>query len=112
MPYDAFIKKIVAIFERCVNTQFFTNSMRTFSSMPNDNLNSFLNLIKGQFSEPERDRIDQDTDLKTLKEWSSLQTMIIVNEIDKVYNVILDFKDIKDAANVAQLFNAVQAKLN
>lgn len=80
--------------------------------MSNHNLNSFISLIKNQFSEPERDGIDQDTDLKTLKEWSSLQTMIIVNEIDKEYNVILDFNDIKNAASVEQLFNAVQAKLN
>jgi acyl carrier protein len=80
--------------------------------MQETSLNSFVDLIRNQFRDEDRDRIDEGTDLKTLKEWSSLQTMIIVNEIDKEYNVILGFEDIKNAANVAQLFTTVQSKLS
>jgi acyl carrier protein len=80
--------------------------------MPDHSLNIFVALIKNQFREEDRDLIDPETDLRTLKEWSSLQTMIIVNEIDKEYNVILGFEDIKNAANVAQLFETVQNKLS
>jgi len=80
--------------------------------MPDSSLNNFIDLIKGQFRDEDREKINEKTDLKTLKEWSSLQTMIIVNEIDKEYNVILGFEDIKNAANVAQLFNTVQSKLS
>lgn len=71
----------------------------------------FLDLIRNQFDEETRETIQQSTDLKTLKEWTSLQTMIIVNEIDSNYNVILDFKDIKKAGNVMELFEIVQTKL-
>jgi acyl carrier protein len=80
--------------------------------MADNTLNSFVELIKNQFREEERDAINETTDLKTLKECSSLQTMIIVNEIDKHYNVILGFEDIKNAANVAQLFACVQSELS
>lgn len=80
--------------------------------MPANNLNSFIALIREQFREEDRALINEKTDLKTLKEWSSLQTMILVSEIDKEYNVILGFEDIKRAANVEQLFGVVQTKMN
>ncbi|MCC6372473.1 MAG: acyl carrier protein [Bacteroidia bacterium] len=71
---------------------------------------NFLALIRNQFRPEDREAITLDTDLKTLNEWSSLQTMIIVNEIDKAYNVILGFEDLKNANTVAQLFNIVQSR--
>ena len=78
--------------------------------MLNSQLNSFLNLIQNQFKEENRALINEYTDLKTLKEWSSLQTMIVVNEIDKEYNVVLDADDIKQASSVDELFEIVKTK--
>ncbi len=80
--------------------------------MGNAELDRFITLVRKQFREEDNGPIIESTDLKTLKEWSSLQTMIIVSEIDKEYNVILDFEDIKKAKNVAELFVIVQTKLN
>jgi acyl carrier protein len=71
----------------------------------------FLELIKKQFSDEARASITDETDLRSLKEWSSLQTMIIVNEIDKEYNVILGFEDLKKASSVSQLFKIIQNKI-
>ncbi len=79
--------------------------------MTNVELNNFLTLIRSQFKE-DSGLITETTDLKMLKEWSSLQTMIIVSEIDKEYNVILNFEDMKKAKTVAELFAIVQTKLN
>ena len=45
------------------------------------NIGFFLDLIRSQFREQDRKGITEETDLSTLKEWSSLQIMIIVNEI-------------------------------
>lgn len=73
-------------------------------------LNGFVSLLKEQFREEDRDKINSETDLKTLEEWTSLQTMIIVNEIDKQYNVILDVDDLRAARNVGDLFRIVQTK--
>lgn len=78
--------------------------------MADSDLNIFLELIQSQFRDDDRLKITLDTDLKTLKEWSSLQTMIIVNEIDKAYDVILDFQDMKRANSVTELFNIIQSK--
>ena len=73
-------------------------------------LNGFVSLLKEQFREEDRDKINSETDLRTLEEWTSLQTMIIVNEIDKQYHVILDVDDLRVAKNVADLFKIVQTK--
>jgi acyl carrier protein len=71
-----------------------------------------VDLIRSQFREEDRSLINETTDLKALKEWSSLQTMIIVSEIDKEYGVILDFENIRDAHTVSELFAIVQCKID
>ena len=78
--------------------------------MDEKKLNSFISLLKEQFREEDRDKINSETDLRTLEEWTSLQTMIIVNEIDKQYHVILDVDDLRAARNVGDLFRIVQTK--
>lgn len=80
--------------------------------MLNNNLHTFIELIRSQFRAEDRALIVETTDLRTLKEWSSLQTMIIVSEIDREYDVILGFEDIKNASSVAQLYQIVQTKLS
>lgn len=73
-------------------------------------LEGFVKLLKEQFQEGDREKISPETDLKTLEEWTSLQTMIIVNEIDKHYNVLLSADDLKAAKNVGDLLRIVQSK--
>lgn len=69
-------------------------------------------MIRQQFSEYEHVLINENTDIKLLKEWSSLQTMIIVNEIDKAYGVILEAEDFRSANNLTELFHRLQLKQN
>ncbi len=76
----------------------------------NNSIDSFVDLIRSQFSERERNEIHEHTNMKLLKEWSSLQTMIVVSEIDKEFGVVLDFQDLKSADTVAQLYNIVLSK--
>lgn len=78
--------------------------------MQGSSLDSFLNFIRQLFREESRSAITLDTDLKLLKEWSSLQTMIMVNEIDKEYNVLLDDEDLQKASSVRELFGLIQLK--
>ncbi len=75
-----------------------------------NSLDTFLNFLRLLFKEDSRETITAETNLSTLKEWSSLQTMIIVNEIDKEYNVVLDVDDLKNASSVRGLFEIVQLK--
>lgn len=79
--------------------------------MTND-LNSFVELIRNQFSEKEQSAINRDSDIKQLSGWSSLQAMILVNEIDQEFGVILDVKDLRAANSVAQLYDIVLSKQN
>ncbi len=78
--------------------------------MSGNSLDTFLNFLRLLFKEESRDAMTAETDLSSLKEWSSLQTMIIVNEIDKEYNVVLDVDDLKKASSVRELFEIVQLK--
>lgn len=80
--------------------------------MKKENIDNFIELIRSQFRPEDQALIGEATDLRTLKEWSSLQTMIIVSEIDKEYDVVLGFEDIKNAKNVGQLYSIVQTKLS
>lgn len=74
------------------------------------NLDIFIDLIKSLFSEEENGLITENTDIKCLKEWSSLQNMIVVSEIDKIYEVIVSVEDFKSSSTIKELFEKVLAK--
>ncbi len=78
--------------------------------MSGNTLDTFLNFLRQLFKEESRDAMTVETRLSSLKEWSSLQTMIIVNEIDKEYDVLLDVDDLKNASSIRELFEIVQLK--
>lgn len=92
-------------------TIFEDKMLNTVPGIKND-IETFTNLIRSQFSEKIRGTINGDTNLKLLKEWSSLQTMLVVNEIDKEYGVLLDMDDLWAADSVNKLFDIVQSKQN
>lgn len=75
-------------------------------------LNTFLDLIRTLFSEEENGVISEKTDIKRLKEWSSLQNMIVVSEIDKLYDVIVSIEDFNSSSNLEELFKKIQSKRN
>ncbi len=73
-------------------------------------LNSFVELIRNQFNEEEQLLITEKTNIKLLNEWSSLQTMIVVNEIDKSFGVILNSSDFKESNSISELYNRMKQK--
>lgn len=72
----------------------------------------FIKLVKSLFSEQENGTIDFNTDIKKLKEWSSLQNMIVVSEIDKAYDVIVTIEDLDSSHTLEELFIKIAAKKN
>lgn len=80
--------------------------------MPDNDLNSFIELMISLFRKSDNHSIDEETDIKLLDEWSSLQTMIIVNEIDKKYNVLLEADDFKNSDSLKHIFNLIQSKMS
>lgn len=85
--------------------------MKSTSRIMSDNdLNSFVELMSSLFKKSEGNEINEKTDIKALAEWSSLQTMIVVNEIDRKYNVLLETDDFKNSSNLKQIFDLIQSK--
>lgn len=80
--------------------------------MHSEELNTFLDLIRSLFPEDENGLITEKTNIKNLKEWSSLQNMIVVSEIDKVYDVIVSIEDFNSSSNLEELFGKIQSKKN
>lgn len=80
--------------------------------MHSKELNTFLDLMRTLFPEEENGVISEKTDVKRLKEWSSLQNMIVVSEIDKVYDVIVSIEDFNSSSNLEELFEKIQSKRN
>lgn len=72
---------------------------------------NFLKLIQDVFKEDSRTLISFDTDLHTMTEWSSLQAMIVVSEIDRAFDVILSAQDMREAKTIAHLYERVKQKL-
>jgi acyl carrier protein len=75
-------------------------------------LNTFLDLIRSLFPEDENGLITEKTNIKNLKEWSSLQNMIVVSEIDRVYEVIVSVEDFNSSSTLEELFGKIQSKKN
>jgi acyl carrier protein len=78
--------------------------------MIKEKFDTFLELIQTQFREEDRAIITGETDLTTLKEWSSLQTIIIVNEIDKQYKILLSVEDMRRAKTVNELYEIIERR--
>ena len=73
---------------------------------------AFLNLIQNIFEAEVRTSISLDTNLHQLSEWSSLQAMLLVSEIDNMYNIILSANEMKEANTIEKLFEKVMQKLS
>ena len=73
---------------------------------------AFLNLIQNIFEAEVRTSISLYTNLHQLSEWSSLQAMLLVSEIDNMYNIILSANEMKEANTIEKLFEKVIQKLS
>gem|GEM_PF-2011579 len=70
----------------------------------------FLNLFKEQFLPENREKISGGTAFRHLREWSSLQTLIVVTAVDEAYGVILAEEDFRLSVTVSDLYNRLIAK--
>lgn len=64
----------------------------------------FLKVVQDLFEIESQKSISLETDLHQLSEWSSLQAMLLVSEIDTHYNVVLSTTDIIQSNTVEKLF--------
>lgn len=80
--------------------------------MENISKEEFVLLIKDVFSEDVKPIIHFETNLPALVEWSSLQAMIVLSEIDRAYGIVLNALEMKAANTPKDLYELVVAKIN
>jgi acyl carrier protein len=60
--------------------------------------------------ETELDIINQRTDFKTLDEWDSMTTLVLIAMVDEKYEKQVNGKDIKECLTLEHLYHRIQSK--
>ena len=67
----------------------------------------FINIFKESFDEINTE-IKADTIYKEIEEWTSMQALLLIAQVDDTLNVVLDADAIKDTQSVQDLFELVK----
>ena len=74
-------------------------------------IKEFIENFADQFDETELEEFKPETEYRDLDEWSSLNGLAILNMIDKKYGVKITASEIKETANIEDVFNLVKSKM-
>jgi len=74
-------------------------------------MNEFVSNFAAQFDETEESVFTPETRFREIEEWSSLIALSVIAMVDEEYNVTLKGDDIKNSETIADIYNAVMAKL-
>lgn len=72
-------------------------------------IKDFIEKFAEQFEDTEVSVFKEDTEFKTLDEWTSLMALSIIAMIDEEYDVRAKGNDIKNAVTIKDLFEIVKA---
>lgn len=73
-------------------------------------LKLFIDNIRTQFDETDPSLITEETDFKSLDEWSSLVAMGVIAMIDEEYGVEIKGDDIRASLTIQDLYKIVLSK--
>ncbi|WP_273161306.1 acyl carrier protein [Bacteroides fluxus] len=74
-------------------------------------MKEFLGNFAAQFDDTEESVLTPETRFRELDEWSSLIALSVIAMVDEEYDVTLKGDDIKNSETIADIYNAVVAKL-
>ena len=74
-------------------------------------IEQFINNFIAQFPSPVDDEVNADTHFRDLKDWTSLQALIIVSSFDWDYGVAMDAEELRKAVTMRDLFDIITQKL-
>ena len=74
------------------------------------NISTFVTLISEQFDDTDPSIFTENTEFKTLDDYSSLTALNIISAIDDEFDVILKGEDIKKANTIKDLFEILVSK--
>lgn len=58
----------------------------------------------------EKNEINQFTDFKSLDEWDSMTTLLLIAMVDDKYGKQIIGKDVKECLTLENLYNSIQSK--
>ena len=74
-------------------------------------MKEFLGNFAAQFDDTEESVFTPETRFRELDEWSSLIALSVIAMVHEEYDVTLKGDDIKNSETIADIYNAVVAKL-
>ena len=74
-------------------------------------MKEFLGNFAAQFDDTEESVFTPETRFRELDEWSALIALSVIAMVDEEYDVTLKGDDIKNSETIADIYNAVVAKL-
>lgn len=74
-------------------------------------LEEFVRLFAEQFAETNLEAFSGDKNFREIDEWSSVIALSVIAMVDEEFDVILKGDDIKRAKTIADIYDAILAKL-
>ena len=74
-------------------------------------MKDFIENFAAQFDDTDIDEFKEDTNIKELEEWSSLNALSVIAMVDDEYDVTLKGDDVKGVETIEDLYNLVKSRL-
>jgi acyl carrier protein len=74
-------------------------------------INSFIQKIEHEVEELTPGSLTPETEFSSLKEWSSMHSLILIALIDTEYNVTLNGADLQKCKSVNDLYTIVKSRI-
>lgn len=73
-------------------------------------MEEFIENFYGILEDTEKNEINQNTDYKSLDEWDSMTTLILIALVDEKYGKQLISSDVKECLTLENLYDRIQSK--
>lgn len=73
-------------------------------------MEEFIENFYGILDDTEKSEIDQNTDYKSLDEWDSMTSLMLIAMVDEKYGKQIKGEDIKECLTLENLFARIQSK--
>ena len=113
------IDKIGALFDEYVTIFAYDkssdNSLEILENYKNTNLNliimeEFFENFYGILEDTEKNEINKNTDYKSLDEWDSMTSLMLIAMVDEKYGKQIIGQDIKECLTLENLYARIQSK--
>jgi acyl carrier protein len=72
----------------------------------------FIDKFVAQFEELDRGEVSMETEFRQLRDWSSMQSLVVIASFDWEYGATVSADELKSARTVGDLYAIVHAKVH